>query len=166
MAERAFTYGKTSYYDKYIITGSLAYNDSAAVEEKEVVRPAKKTGILDNPKKLLALTFILAITGVFVILWRTAIITNMNTQVSELNNKLNVYYSQNEQTAVMLDRTTDLKYVENVARERLNMAVPQAEQKVYIDVNIPDSVEIPVKQERGILKGIKKFINNCLEYLY
>ncbi len=167
MAQSAYSYSTTGYYDKYLTKGSLAYDmPQTAVKEKEIVKKERKTGVLDNPAKLMKIAFAIVMAGLFVILWRSATITKMNTQVNDINSRLLVLYSQNEQMAVTLDRTTDLNYVENVAKNKLNMDVPRTEQKVYVDVNIPDRVEIPVQENGGFVKGMKKFINNCLEYLY
>ena len=167
MAQSAYTYSSTGYYDRYLTKGSLAYDiPQTAVKEKETVRKKSKTGILDNPAKLMKIVFAVVMAGLFVILWRSATITKMNTQVNDINERLLVLYSQNEQATVILDRTTDLNYVEEVAKTKLNMDVPRTEQKVYVDVNVPDRAEIPVEESGAFIKGAKKFISNCLEYLY
>ena len=46
------------------------------------------------------------------------------------------------------------------------MGVPVAEQKVYVDVDIPDLVEIPGKTGNKFAAGVKNFFSGCLEYLY
>ncbi len=167
MAQSAYTYSSTGYYDRYLTKGSLAYDiPQTAEKEKEVIRKKSKTSILDNPAKLMKIAFAVVMVGLFVILWRSATITKMNTQVNDINNRLLVLYSQNEQATVTLDRTTDLNYVEEVAKNKLNMDVPRTEQKVYVDVNVPDRAEIPVEERGVFVKGVKKFISNCLEYLY
>lgn len=167
MAQSAYTYSAGGYYGRYVTKGSLAYDGAGAVvKEKEKAEKKSREGLLDNPSKLLKVAFAVVMAGLFVILWRSATITKMNTQVSDLNSNLSVLYSQNEQATVLLDRSTDLVYVEDVAKNKLNMDVPRTEQKVYVDVNIPDRVEIPVEESGGFIKGEKKFISNCLEYLY
>lgn len=166
MAERAYSYGKTSYYNKYNVSGSLAVNPQEIPATKERLKVHKKVKLIDQPEKLAVIAFTLIVAGIFLIICRTAIIGQMNSQIAAQKNTLNVLYSQNEQTTVELDRTTDLKYVEETAKNELNMNVPKAEQKIYVDVNIADSVELPVKETNGVIKGIKNFISNCLEYLY
>ena len=164
--ERAYNYGNVSYYDKYMTGGSLAYESipKERVKEKKVAR--KKESLLDNPKQVAILCFAIMVIGIFVVLSRTAIISNMTSQISAWENKLCMMCSQNEQKSVALDKTTDLKYVEQVARENLNMDVPVAEQKVYVDVDIPDLVEVPEKTTGKIGQAFKKFLGGCMEYLY
>lgn len=166
MSERTYSYGKTSYYNRYNVSGSLAVNPQEIPATKESQKVQKKVKLIDQPAKLAVIAFTLIVAGIFLIICRTAIIGQMNSQIAAQKEMLNVICSQNEQTTVELDRTTDLKYVEEVAKNKLNMNVPKTEQKIYIDVNITDSVELPAKASGGFVKGVKNFIGGCLEYLY
>ena len=72
----------------------------------------------------------------------------------------------NEQHMVYLDRSSDLKSVEQTAKTELNMGVPQSHQVVNVSLNMKDKTIKPVQEKNGFLNSAKSVISYCLEYLY
>lgn len=103
---------------------------------------------------------------VFTIVLRYTMINEMTSQINTLEKQLQEITAANEQQMVYLDRTSDLKSVEQVAQNELNMGIPQSHQVVNVTLNMKDKTVKPSSDTNGFITSAKNIISFCLEYLY
>ena len=90
----------------------------------------------------------------------------MTSQINTLEKELQEITAANEQQMVYLDRSGDLKSVEQIAQSSLNMGIPQSHQVVNVTLNMKDKTVKPQAKTSGFITSAKNFFSYCLEYLY
>lgn len=140
------------------------YNPQPEVVTEQPLKQAKKT----NSNRKLATRILLTafFLMVFTIVLRCTIINEMTSQINSLENELHDLTAANEQQMVYLDRSGDLKNVEQVAQSSLNMGIPQSHQVVNVTLNMKDKTVKPADKTNGFITSAKNFFAYCLEYLY
>lgn len=129
-------------------------------------KPQSKTKAKAKPRR--AGAFFMAailVIGAFLVLYRAASITMLTNEVGKKQKELADLQAANQQTQLELDRSLDLKKVEEVATQKLGMRRPEKYQTVYVDINNADYVEHTAKDSGGLLSTIGGFFQGIKEYL-
>ena len=148
---------------------SYAYQEPLYNPQPEVVteQPVKQASKPKSNRKLATRIVCTAFfLMVFTIVLRCTIINEMTSQINSLEKELQRITAANEQQMVYLDRTGDLKNVEQVAHDSLNMGIPQSHQVVNVTLNMKDKTVKPADKANGFITSAKNFFAYCLEYLY
>ena len=106
------------------------------------------------------------IAVVFVVVFRYTLINEINSNNTKLEKQLNTVTTECDMARISLDRTTDLNYVEAVAREKLNMDFPQSHQIINVTLENADKVVKTEPAKSGALTALGNFFGGMLEYLY
>ena len=148
---------------------SAAYNDALYMPKPnpQVEQPKKQAKKQKVHTKLVTRIAVAAFfLMVFTIVLRYTMINEMTSQINTLEKDLQEITAANEQQMVYLDRTSDLKSVEQVAQTELNMGIPQSHQVVNVTLNMKDKTVKPESSTNGFITSAKNIISYCLEYLY
>lgn len=148
---------------------SYAYKEPLYSPQPEVVveQPIKQVRKQKSNQKLVVRIAVTAFfLMVFTIVLRCTIINEMTSQINTLEKELQEITAANEQQMVYLDRSEDLKSVEQIAQNSLNMGIPQSHQVVNVTLNMKDKTVKPSDKTNGFITSAKNFISHCLEYLY
>lgn len=148
---------------------SYAYKEPLYSPQPEVVteQPKKQAKKQKSNRKLVTRIAVTAFfLMVFTIVLRCTIINEMTSQINTLEKELQEITAANEQQMVYLDRSGDLKSVEQIAHDSLNMGIPQSHQVVNVTLNMKDKTVKPESNTNGFITSAKNFISYCLEYLY
>lgn len=148
---------------------STAYNDVLHSPQPDVVyeQPKKQSKRIKTRAKLVSrVAFAVFFLMVFTIVLRYTIINEMTSQINTLEKELQEITAANEQHMVYLDRSEDLKSVEETAKTSLNMGIPQSHQVVNVTLNMKDKTVKPQEETSGFITSAKNIISYCLEYLY
>lgn len=148
---------------------SYAYKEPLYSPQPEIIteQPLKQAKKPQRNRKLAARIFLTAFfIMVFTIVLRYTIINEMTSQINSLEKELQEITASNEQQMVYLDRTSDLKNVEQIAQSSLNMGIPQSHQVVNVTLNMKDKTVKPASKTNEFITSAKKFLSYCLEYLY
>lgn len=140
------------------------YNPQPEVVTEQPLKQAKKTKA--NRKLATRILLTAFFLMVFTIVLRCTIINEMTSQINSLEKELHDLTAANEQQMVYLDRSGDLKNVEQVAQSSLNMGIPQSHQVVNVTLNMKDKTVKPADKTNGFITSAKNFFAYCLEYLY
>ena len=148
---------------------SYAYKEPLYNPQPEVVieQPLKQAKKAKTNRKLAARILLTAFfLLVFTVVLRCTIINEMTSQINSLEKELHDLTAANEQQMVYLDRSGDLKNVEQIAQSSLNMGIPQSHQVVNVTLNMKDKTVKPADKTNGFITSAKNFFTYCLEYLY
>lgn len=131
----------------------------------------KKTAVSVVPKMRMMAIVLVCFAVAFVIIFRYASITEASNTVLSLRNELNHMYRINEQMEASVDRSINLRNIEQIAKNELGMQRPQQYQIVYVNVPRDDYVQILQRKPEisGWFDKIEPMIRrltNVLEYLY
>jgi hypothetical protein len=140
------------------------YNPQPEVVTEQPLKQAKKTKA--NRKLATRILLTAFFLMVFTIVLRCTIINEMTSQINSLEKELHDLTAANEQQMVYLDRSGNLKNVEQVAQSSLNMGIPQSHQVVNVTLNMKDKTVKPADKTNGFITSAKNFFAYCLEYLY
>lgn len=148
---------------------SYAYKEPLYIPQPEVQsEQAPSPAIKQKTNRKLAGRIILTafFLMVFTIVLRCTIINEMTSQINSLEKELQEVTAANEQQMVYLDKSGDLKSVEQIAHDSLNMGIPQSHQVVNVTLNMKDKTVKPQGKTNGFITSAKNFFSYCLEYLY
>jgi len=148
---------------------SYAYSNPLYDPKQDVVieQPHKQAKKQKSNRKLAARIVLTAFfLMVFTIVLRCTIINEMTSQINSLEKELQEITAANEQQMVYLDRSGDLKSVEQIAQSSLNMGIPQSHQVVNVTLNMKDKTVKPEGKTNGFITSARNFLSYCLEYLY
>ena len=93
----------------------------------------------------------------------------LKNEVVSLENQLDQVQSEVAQKQVALEKSVDLKQIEEIATNELGMQKPENYQKVYITVTQPDAAvvyESAKTNANGFLGFISSAFTNIKEYLF
>jgi cell division protein FtsL len=162
-AQKSSNAYKYQEQEQYISSRQPKSNENKTVKLKPEAR-----GI----EKLKTILGVLICFGVaFCIIFRYAAITEASNKIDNYKKQLSQIKRVNEQLQVELDRSIDLKKVEEIARTKLGMKRPEKYQNVYVKLKRNDYAEVVDRQlednnQQGGFAIINRIINNVLEYLY
>lgn len=148
---------------------STAYNDALFIPQPKpgFEQPKKQVKKQKVSSKLVTRIAMAAFfLMVFTVVLRYTMINEMTSQINTLEKQLHEITAANEQQMVYLDRTSDLKSVEQAAQTELNMGIPQSHQVVNVTLNMKDKTVKPLNETNGFITSAKNIISYCLEYLY
>ena len=130
--------------------------------------PAKKsrTHISVKPGVLSRICFVLIFAMLFTVVLRYTAINELNSDNRALERELQALVAANEQNTVTLDRATDLNNVEEIARTKLGMDLPQSHQVVNINLAMNDKAVKVSSEKNGFFTKCVGVLGACLEYLY
>ena len=142
------------YYEEY---------ESKPVESPKKVEPVKKTLNVHKQKTkrkvfVGALSFGVALT----IVYRYAMINNMNMENIKLKEELAEINNANAQLQLLAEQSVNLSYVEKYAQENLGLQKPQNYQIEYINVNKQDLIDNKVVNENK--NWFKEILFNIIEF--
>ena len=164
---------------------ALAQRSSSAYQQEEyyIYKPIEKQKVQVRKKRkgkvgktasqkfkmILEVLFCFGIA--FIMIFRYVSITEASHQLSRYQKELKELQTANEQMQIAIERSIDLKKVEEIANTQLNMKQPDKYQMVYVDLKKQDYAELvnpnlyetPNNQWFAV---IFKAISNVLEYLY
>ncbi len=154
-----------SYAYQHYYTGQTAVRKPLPEVE---VQPKQKTKAKAKVKSKVwnRLLAVAVFAMVFCIVYRYTIINEMAATNTAMQKQLQEITAANEQAAIYLDKTTDLKKVEEVARNELNMDFPQSYQIVNVTLNHENKVVKTTPVELSFFDKVKNAISKTLEYLY
>ena len=118
-------------------------------EQKNKELEAKKTKIMQEKAKIKAkmraktiFAFIIVFALACTVLYRNALIIQLNSDVTKLQDQLEDIKSENVKKELALEKSVDLTYVEEVATRKLGMKRPDKFQTVYVDVTQNNYAEL------------------------
>ncbi len=115
-----------------------AVKNESADSRQGTARKAKSKAKL-HKKTNVALVFLAAIA--FFVLSRGVMITEKIDRIEEKRANLNQMIALNQKTQIEIDSALNLKNVEEIATQKLNMARPEKYQTVYIKIDQQEGVE-------------------------
>ena len=146
--------------------GQVAVNPYPLSEpSKEQALPKIKRRVKPKISVNATLTAVL-ILAVFLLLFRFALINEISSNNTKLEQELTKQTIATDMAKLELDRTTDLNYVEAVAKEKLGMDFPQSHQVVNVTLKYPDKAVVSKPAQPGVFESIGNFFGGILEYLY
>lgn len=157
---------------EYSVNYSAYEFGQVAVNPYPLTKPAEENAVPKIKRKAKSkisvnavLTAIL-ITTVFLLLFRSALINEVSANNTKLEQELTKQSIATDMARLDLDRTTDLNYVEAVAKERLGMDFPQSHQVINVTLEYPDKAVVAKTNGTDVFKNIGNFFGGILEYLY
>jgi cell division protein FtsL len=147
------------------------YTREQQQELNQYPKVKSKTKVKKISKLKMILSVLICFSIAFGIMLRYVAITEANNKVSSYKRQLSQLQRANEQMQVELDRSIDLKKVEEIAKSKLGMRRPEKYQMVYVELKKNDYAEIVNEQahdsgRHGNFANILGVIHNVLEYLY
>lgn len=123
--------------------------------------PKSKAKIKAHKKANLALVLLAAVA--FLVLCRGVMITEKSDRLETKKEELKAITTANQKTQIEIDSALNLKNVEDVATNRLNMARPEKHQTVYIKIEQDDVVE--KTDGAGAKEAVTEFFGMLKAYL-
>ena len=144
------------------------YAPETVVRPQPLTETKKKTKarIVVTPKFFSRVYVCMVLAVIFTVVFRYAMINEISRSNERLNAQLTQLCAHNEQQRVYLDMSTDLKTVEEIAHNKLNMGVPQAYQTVEIAVGMENKAVKVEKQDNKMITTLKNIGSKVMEYLY
>lgn len=138
-------YNGTSAYQ----IADFVYPDNNREQEtvaEERTAKSNKTATLRSlySAAVLAVIFVFAASFLFV----NAIIIEKASKVNDMQNQLNAITAQNNQMTLDIERSLDLKRIEDIAINELGMKHPDKYQMVYVNVEQSSYAEITSGKEK------------------
>lgn len=138
---------------KNYIYGTAAKKIEYDVYEENKVLKQKKQQRINGKAKLKGVLAILVIFAASLLLmYRYALITELNYKVSDLENTYNKIKNENSILRVQIENEMSLSKVKEIAEVRLGMQSPDRYQKIYIRVPKSDITRVAEKykeEEKG-----------------
>lgn len=136
--------------------------------EKPGIQTKKKSKarIVVTPKFFSRVYICMFLAVIFTVVFRYAVINEMSKASAQLDAQLAQLRAQNQQQSIHMDMATDLKIVEDIAHNKLNMKVPQAYQTVEVTVGMENKAVKVEKSNNQFLTSLKKIGSAVMEYLY
>jgi cell division protein FtsL len=150
------------------------YNVPQHEQEKDYAERRKKLKVVPKTKTMnpqVIMLLLVLFISLFFVVFRYVEINEANITLNTYKSEYNNLISENDQIQISIDRSIDLKHVEEIAKNKLGMQSPEKYQIIYVNINKNDYAEIPYlraeRAEKGnVIKLIANKITNVLEYLY
>ena len=149
-----------------VIRGSAAPAPQRMPETKKETGKKARIGISVSPGVVNRVCFVLVFAMLFTVVLRYTAINELTSDNRALERELQALVAANEQNTVVLDRSTDLKNVEETARTKLGMDLPQSHQLVNINLAMHDKAVKVEEENEGFMARCGHALSTCLEYLY
>lgn len=139
-------------------TGARKYEQSTHTEHRKVQKTARKID------KAFVFCFLIAAALAFTLLGRYALITEKTAQIENLKAELEVANSMVVSEEFELEKSVDLKTVEEIATTKLGMQRPEKHQMVYISMDNGDWCEVCDEKSSGFLASMAAGVLSIVEY--
>ncbi len=152
----------------YYSTASTAVKPYVLPDTRETEQPKIKRGARTKTASKLHINSVLGvafIAVVFIMVFRFTAMNEMSTNNEQLSAQLKEVSAEADMAQLSLERTTDLNYVENIAKTDLGMDFPQNHQVVSVSLNYPDKVVVSETQSEGFWDKVGNFFSGIWEYL-
>lgn len=103
-------------------------------EENKVLKEKKKYRSNRFKKTRIVFSILLVFLTGFVVMYRYALITDLNYKISRLEKEYETIKNDNSRLKVAVEKNTDLSRIKTTAEERMNMQKPDKYQIVHIRV--------------------------------
>ncbi len=103
-------------------------------EENKVLKEKKKYRSNRFTKIKIVFSILLVFLAGFVVMYRYALITDLNYKISRLEKEYNNLKDDNSRLKIAIEKDTDLSRIKSTAEERLDMQKPDKYQIVHIRV--------------------------------
>ncbi len=143
-------------------TGALPYREEQT-RERAVPKARPK---VKKKNRLNALLSVVLAVMVFAVVYRYAIINEMKSNNVALNKMLTEATVKTDLAKIELQRTTDLNYVERMAKEKLGMDFPQKHQIINVTLEQEDKVVKATPEKKGFFAAVGDFFGGIVEYMY
>ncbi|MBQ2966496.1 MAG: hypothetical protein IJE10_00045 [Clostridia bacterium] len=158
-----------SQYEYYSATSTVAKPYSIPVPQETVgARTDSRTRTRVREKSKININSILGIVFiavVFLMVFRFTAMNEINSNNEKLAGQLKEVSARTDMARIALDRTTDLNYVESVAKSELSMDFPQSHQVISVSLSYPDKVVVAEAGQDGMWQRIGDFFSGIWEYL-
>lgn len=132
------------------IYGSTAEKLQYDVYEENTVLRKKKVQRSNNKEKIkMILTTVVLFCMCFVVMYRYAIITEMNYNVYKQNQKYNDIKNENSNLKVQIEKELNLNNIKEIAEKELGMQKPDRYQKSYVKVPKYDYTRVAEDYKNG-----------------
>ncbi len=138
-------YNGTSAYQIMDFVYSKPDQETVSKKADHTAR-SKKTEALHRLYGAMVLVAIFVFAASF--LFTNAIIIEKASKVSDMQNELHAIVAQNNQKTLEIERTLDLKRIEDIAINELGMKHPDKYQMVYVNVEQSNYAEITAEKGR------------------
>lgn len=138
-------YNGTSAYQIMDFVYSEPKQETETKKAEHTAR-GKKTEALRRLYGAMMLVTIFVFAASF--LFTNAIIIEKSSKVSDMQNELHAIIAQNNQKTLEIERTLDLKRIEDIAINELGMKHPDKYQMVYVNVEQSNYAEITTEKGR------------------
>lgn len=129
-------------YNNYI-NGTAAEKIEYDVYENNKVLREKKKYKTNSKMKLKAVFLCLIVFGAcFLLMYRYAIITQMNNNIIEYEKNLARLQKENSLLRVEIEKALDIDQIQQIAENRLGMQKPDRSQIVYMNIQKSDSTVV------------------------
>ena len=121
------------------------YSENKVLKEKKITRARGKAAA-----RIVSVVFLVFLMG-FIVMYRYALVTEMNYEIEQLNRKYMELKNDNSMLKVEIGAKTVLEEIGDIARTRLGMTVPVSSQVIHIRVPGEDYTVVSEKyknQER------------------
>jgi len=155
------------------IQGTAARKIEYDVYEENKVLKQKKQAKSDNKVKFRYVLYTLAIfASCFLLVYRYAIITDLNYRINDTYKKYNELRNENSRMAVEIGKEMSLSKIKEIAENRLGMQKPDRYQMVQIRVPktdftvVADSYKNTEKAGSGALAVLMDRVKEFVKLLY
>lgn len=132
--------------DKSYIHGTAARKlEYDVYEENKVLSEKKKQRVNNKVKIRVVAAFLLVFSLCGLVMYRYALITDLNYQINSRMNEYNELKKENTRLKVKIESELDLQKIKQIAEENLGMQQPDKYQYTY--VNVPKSDFITASSE-------------------
>ena len=134
--------------EKNYVHGTAARKLEYDVYEKNKVLKAKRKQKSNNRAKVnLILGILVVFSLIFLIIYRYALITELNYNIDKSNKSYSEIKNENSILKVDIEKDTDLNKIKQIAEEKLGMHKPDKFQLIYVNVPKNDYSIVSLKYD-------------------
>ncbi len=163
--------GSSAYkFDEYTYNSSSAYElEIERTEQQLDTRRAVRSNVRQKQKAALAMVIIVSLFTTLIcsvgFLYSRVMVIYAADKVQDLKNELATISAANNKKSMEIERSIDLKKVEELAISKYNMQRPDKNQTVYVSVAQQDYAEVVKPEGINIFKTASGHIKKVLAYL-
>lgn len=128
--------------DNYIDGSAARKLEYNVYEENKVLKAKKKQRSYALAKFKTILMVLVLFAGCFLIIFRYALLTELNYNLEKATKQYNTIKSENDRLKVDINKEMDLDKIKEIAVTRLGMQKPDKYQIVYVNVQKNDFTEV------------------------
>ena len=137
------------------------------IEKRRIARETRKVTFWQQTRVMLG---VLSVFGLALgILFTNAIILEKSSEVNNMQAELNAITEANTQTVLAIEKSVDLKRIEEIAINELGMKHPDKYQIIYVNVEQNNYAEIGAGEENkgfgGTMLAMGKGTREIVEYM-